>query len=249
MDAMDQIEKLPERLSRFLHRLEAANQTGRNIRLIVVTKTHPPEVISKLLAAGHRDFGENRQNEARDKFPLVDIAGLAPEQRPVYHHIGHLQSGAARQMAGLFHWVHGASSLSALTELGRGAEKFASGMEDSRLEELFPIRYLIQLHLTDDQTKLGGLTESELRSWKSFPESPFLKMSGFMTIGPTSQDPVETREVFHRLFEIRNELFPQGELSMGMSGDWEIALAEGATMIRIGSAIVGERRGAPWKAG
>lgn len=198
--------------------------------MIAVSKTFPAERITELLRAGHRDFGENRQNEARDKFPRVDLTGLTPDQSPVYHHIGPLQSGAARQIASLFDFAHGASSDTGIEALRKACEKRTR-----------PMSYLIQVLLTGEESKLGGMSEENLRNLSSFPESPNLKMIGLMTMGPSSGDPAQTRAVFRRLRQLRDELLPGGELSMGMSHDFEIALEEGATMIRIGSLLFGSR--------
>lgn len=200
-----------------------------DVRLIAVSKTHPAERITELLRAGHRDFGENRQSEARDKLPLVDLTGIPADRGPVYHHIGPLQSGAARQISGLFEFAHGASSMSGIAALAKACEK----RQD-------PMRYLIQLNLTQETSKLGGMTESEFCSG-SWPSTPGLKLTGLMTMGPSDGDLVRTREVFRRLRILRDEFLPGGELSMGMSHDFEIALEEGATMIRIGSLIFGAR--------
>ena len=213
-----------------------------HIRIIAVSKTHPPSAISELLREGQRDFGENRFNEARDKIPLVDISGLSETTCPIYHHIGPLQSGNARQIPEIFDWIHGASSEKAINIL---ADSCIKKMEQNNLR--FPLHYLIQVNLTGEATKTGGIPYEKLILMNRFIENEALKFSGFMTMGPSSGDPVETREVFHRLREIRDELLPGGELSMGMSGDWQIAAKEGATMVRLGSVLFGERKEKPWK--
>lgn len=231
-----------ERIASIRQRL---NDLGRpDLRIIAVSKTHGPERIREMLDAGLRDFGENRQNEARDKFPLVDLSGLAPDALPVYHHIGPLQSGAARQIPGLFHWVHGASSFSALNSLHKAVRRFADDGSDA---SFLPLRYLIQVDLTGEASKAGGMAVDEVRNADAFPGDDVMIFSGFMAMGPEDQDPVRTREVFQRLRELRDEILPGGELSMGMSGDWELAVEEGATMIRIGTALFGTRGGGPWK--
>ncbi len=208
-----------------------------HVRIVVVTKTHGPELIETLLKAGHTEFGENRFSEAREKF-----ARVSPQEiQPIYHHIGPLQSGFARNLPGLFHVVQGVSSTSALASLLKASRKhFASTGQG--------MQYLIQLNLTGETTKLGGMTEQELEAClDSLPSEEALRWRGFMTMGPTDQDPRRTAEVFQRLRRIRDRLLPDGELSMGMSGDWQIAVEEGATIVRIGSAITGSRTGGPWK--
>lgn len=229
-------------------------ELGRpDVRLIAVSKTHGPERIAEFLNLGQRDFGESRQNEARDKFPLVRAEPGAPA--PIYHHIGPLQSSGARQIPGLFHYVHGAGSLKAIQALAeaarRQADREAEGTDGRSLApvdpEHWPLRYLIQIRLTDETSKVGGMLPEELRGLEALPEDECVRFAGLMTMGPGDQDPTATRETFHRLRELRDEILPGGELSMGMSGDWEIAVSEGATMIRLGTILFGPRRGAPWK--
>ncbi|MCR9144809.1 MAG: YggS family pyridoxal phosphate enzyme [bacterium] len=249
------------RIDAIRDRLQALGRP--DVRIIGVSKTHGPERIVEVYRAGLRDFGENRQNEARDKFPLVaraldgaradaalrqsGPAGDAPGnlERPTYHHIGPLQSGSARQIPGLFDYVHGVSSLgpdTPLDTLMKAAERRLSpGAEGS-------LHYLVQVALTAEETKAGGMPIEAVRNLDSFPENDFVRFAGFMTMGPQSQEPVLTRQVFQRLRELRDAIFPEGELSMGMSGDWELAVAEGATMIRVGTAIFGPRGAGPWKA-
>ena len=238
---------------------EQLRALGRpDVRIIGVSKTHGPERIVELYQAGLTDFGENRQNEARDKFPLVartletgdNVARPLAESpsdpgaraAPIHHHIGPLQSGSARQIPGLFDWVHGVSAVgpsSPLETLQKAADrKLPSGQT---------INYLIQVALTGEASKAGGMPVDQLRNLDAFPESEALRFRGFMTMGPQSQEPEATREVFHQLRELRDQFLPDGELSMGMSGDWQLAVAEGATMIRVGTALFGPRGAGPWK--
>ena len=215
------------------------DKLGRaDTKIIVVTKTHGPEIIDTLLQSGHRDFGENRFQEARAKFALVAKA----QTKPVYHHIGPLQSGFARNLPGLFQYVHGVSSLSALQVLHKAAQKHFSQTQN-------PTKYLMQLNLTGETSKLGGMTKQQFEDClPQLANDDSLQWVGFMTIGPTDQNLQKTREVFQQLRKIKDEFLPDGELSMGMSADWQIAVDEGATMIRIGTAITGSRKGAPWSA-
>ena len=167
---------------------------------------------------------------------------------PIYHHIGPLQSSGARQIPGLFHYVHGAGSPSAIQSLAKSALRHADQNPNAHPDHR-PLRYLIQVNLTEETSKAGGMTEAQLRNMDSFLENDALRFEGFMTMGPTDQDPARTREVFQRLRALRDDLRPGGELSMGMSGDWELAVSEGATMIRLGTAVFGRRGAAPWKPG
>lgn len=223
-------------------------ELGRpDVRIIAVSKTHGPERIVEFLRYGQIDFGENRQNEAREKFPLVDLQGLPKNIRPIYHHIGPLQSGSARQIPAFFSYVHGVSSLSALEILARAALKEGERRARTGDETRWPIRYFVQVKLTGERSKAGGFLPDEVAAISKFPENESLRFSGFMTMGPENQDPVWTGEVFHRLRELRDQILPGGELSMGMSGDWELAVSHGATMIRLGTILFGERGGAPWR--
>lgn len=213
-----------------------------HVRVIAVSKTHGPAQIRAMLEIGQRDFGENRQNEARDKFPLVKILDLRAENRPIYHHIGALQSSAARQVVGLFDFVHGVSSRNSLDALIKAARKYRTNHNSE-----YVLRYLIQLGLSKEASKSGGMPESELQIMSELPSDPACVPVGFMSMGPTSQDLHETRRIFKQTRQIRDQILPGGELSMGMSGDWQIAVEEGATMIRLGSVLFGTRGKGPWK--
>ncbi len=206
-------------------------------KLVVVTKTHKADLIQLLYDYGHRDFGENKYQEAKEKFPQVKIK---PEDPLIGHHIGPLQSGSARNIPSVFTWVHGVGSLNALKHLAKSAKL--------KYETLnIKTYYLIQLNLTKESSKLGGMYLEEFESSMNknpelFIEHEGLIWQGFMTMGPSDGDPIKTREVFKQLRMIRDRYKPGGDLSMGMSGDWIIALEEGATILRIGSLITGERK-------
>lgn len=215
-----------------------------DVRIIGVSKTHGPERVIELIKEGLLHFGENRVNEGRAKFSIVNETVSAESlPKPTYHHIGPLQSGNARQVSQSFHYAHGVSSMGAVNSLYKAVKK---RLDESPMNP-GPFRYLIQLNLTGEESKLGGLPESELDEMlKQMPNSEAFQFSGFMTMGPTDADPTRTRDVFRRLRLIRDQLLPQGELSMGMSGDYKIALEEGATMIRIGTMLFGHRN-QPWQ--
>lgn len=224
--------------------IEALNQIkeyittrGYNItKLVVVTKNHSYELIQTLYNVGHSDFGENKVQEAEKKFPLVKIK---PEQPLIKHHIGPFQSGNAKKAVTIFEWIHGVSSLSGLKSLIETANKQFN--KNSK-----KIYYLIQLNLTRESTKLGGMfledfEEAIQSNPHLFADFPFLEWKGFMTMGPSDGDLKLTRRVFKELQKIKEQYKPNAELSMGMSNDWKIALEEGATILRIGSAITGPR--------
>ncbi len=204
--------------------------------LVVVTKNHSHEIIQILYDAGHSDFGENKIQEAEKKFPLVKIT---PEKPLIKHHVGPFQTGNAKKTVNLFDWIHGVSSVNGLKSLIEKAKK----QYDKNQKKIY---YLIQLNLTRESTKTGGMfledfekaIESNTDLFKNFP---FLEWKGFMTMGPSSGDLIITRKVFKELKRIQEKYKPNSELSMGMSNDWKIALEEGATILRIGTAITGPR--------
>ncbi len=221
------------RLAGIRRRLAELGRPG--VRIVAVTKTHGPEVIRELLSAGHQDFGENRVGEARAKFQLITPSTISP----IYHYLGPLQSGQARHVAETFDFVHGVTSMGALEALRRECGK-------RREKERGALRYLVQVKLTEEAGKLGGMTAEELASCAPFSSDPCCVFSGFMTMGPATGRPEDARPIFRRLRELRDQHLPGGELSMGMSDDWELAVEEGASMIRIGTALFGERHGGPW---
>ena len=214
----------------------AARRSQRSpddIRLIAISKTHPAETISAALNLGLTDFGENRVQEAAAKITELGRA------RARWHLVGHLQSNKARRAAKLFDYVHSLDSV----ELAQHLNEACVAQERSEL----PV--LIQIDLGGEKTKTGlnprNLPEL-LAAVKGFPR---LRLIGLMTLPPYFENPDCGRPYFKTLRELRDDLRVQGhfgehpgELSMGMSHDFEIAIEEGATMVRVGTAIFGERR-------
>jgi len=214
---------------------DAARACGRSpdeVRLIAVSKTHPPETIASAIAAGQRDFGESTVQEALTKISHFRDRGLA------WHFIGHLQSNKARFIPGNFAWLHSLDSLSLARKLSRLAQ-----------EQSANINILIEVNVFRDAKKHGvdpdalpGLVEQLVGE-----NLPALDPRGLMTIGPHPATEKEVRGCFARLRELRDDCrrrfdLPRfTELSMGMSGDYVEAIKEGSTMVRIGSAIFGER--------
>ena len=206
----------------------AASSSGRDaaeIKLIAVTKTHPPKVIREAIAAGVSDFGENKVQEAESK--ILEIGRNKAE----WHLIGHLQSNKARKAVQLFDVIHSVDSKNLAQRLERTC------VEDGRES----LAVLIQVDLAGEETK-SGIAESDLPILIDYLKScERLKLKGLMVLPPFFDDPEATRPYFKRLREIRDELLPGGELSMGMSNDFEVAIEEGATMVRVGTAIFGGR--------
>ncbi len=219
----------------------AARQAGRNpneIRLVAVTKTFPPEKIIAAHRAGAREMGENRVEEAREKIPSVNAS--LPADAPIrWHLIGHLQRRKAREAVELFDLVQSVDSVRLAQTLDRHA---------AAIGKRLPV--LLQVNVARDPNKFGFLVELRKEFFNAVAqilELPTLRVQGLMTIGALVPDPEQARPFFRGLREVRDELaarFPNAEwheLSMGMTDDYAVAIAEGATIVRLGRAIFGER--------
>jgi PLP dependent protein len=230
-------QSLCERLTYVRERIRsAADRVGRNpgdVTLVAVSKQHSPQSIREAMAAGIADFGENKVQEAEEKILQVGRNAVS------WHLIGHLQSNKARKAVSLFDVIHSVDSVSLAQRLERIC------VAENR-EEL-PV--LVQVDLGHEPTKSGAV-ETELPELINFfKEYRRVKLRGLMILPPFSDDPEDARPFFRRLRELRNELHDagafgegRGELSMGMTHDFEIAIEEGATIVRVGTAIFGERR-------
>ncbi len=230
-------DSIGERLKEVRARIaSAAVRAGRNpndVSLVAVSKTHPPELLREAIAAGIDDLGENKIQEAEQKIAQVGRHAVR------WHLIGHLQSNKARKAVVLFDMIHSLDSAALARRLDRMCD------EENRRE--LPV--LIQLDLGQEQTK-SGISESELPALTAaVSECPRLNLTGLMTLPPFFDDPENVRPFFQKLRELRDEFGSQGafrggigELSMGMTHDFEIAIEEGATIVRVGTAIFGERQ-------
>ena len=230
-------ETLSERLSAVRKNIEkCARRSGRSssdITLVAVSKTHPPEIVRAAIAAGVTDLGENRIPEAEGKIGEVGRAAAR------WHLIGHLQSNKARRAAELFDVIHSLDSAA----LARRLDRMCVELDRSEL----PL--MIQVDLGHEPTKTGAAEQDLPEIVEAVRESERLSLIGLMTVPPFFDDLEKVRPYFRRLREIRDELNTSkafgerlGELSMGMTHDYEVAIEEGATMLRIGTAIFGERR-------
>jgi pyridoxal phosphate enzyme (YggS family) len=209
-----------------------ANRSAEDVTLVAVSKTHPAGKVREAIAAGQVDFGENRVQEAETKIPEVGRDAAR------WHLIGHLQSNKARRAVELFDWIHSVDS----ADLARRIDRIC---DEVNREEL-PV--LIQVDLGHEATKTG-VEESGLREVvEAVRECDRLRLMGLMTLPPFFDTAEKARPYFQRLRELRDELQKEGvfgerpgDLSMGMTHDFEIAIEEGATIIRVGTAIFGER--------
>jgi pyridoxal phosphate enzyme (YggS family) len=210
---------------------EAARQAGRDpaaVRLVAVSKTVAAASLSQAVAAGQRLFGENYVQEAKGK-----IAALGPGFS--WHLIGSLQTNKAKEAVALFDLIHSVDRL----KLAQALESAAA-----RLGKVQAV--LIQVSLAGEASKSGAAPEAVPELLKAMAGLPHLKVAGLMTMPPWFADPEAARPFFRALRELRDRLrdlvgLPLPELSMGMSGDYEVAVAEGATLVRVGTAIFGAR--------
>ncbi|MFB3785241.1 MAG: YggS family pyridoxal phosphate-dependent enzyme [bacterium] len=212
----------------------AAERGGRNprdIQIVAVSKTHPPQLIREACTAGLRVFGENRVQEAETK--IAELRDLELE----WHLVGHLQTNKVKKAVQLFHMIHSTDSPKLIAELEREAVKACRSVD-----------VLLQLNLSGEATKSGGREEDLEILIAALRDAPHVRSRGLMTIPPFEEDPERTRPYFRRLREIgeqyRERLLAPGvklELSMGMSHDFAVAIEEGATLVRIGTALFGSR--------
>ncbi|MFN2491637.1 MAG: YggS family pyridoxal phosphate-dependent enzyme [Pyrinomonadaceae bacterium] len=236
-----EVETFAGRLGNVRNRIEAAARScGRvpsEINLIAISKTHPPQTLKTAISLGLTDLGENRIQEAEQK--IVEVGRRAAR----WHLVGHLQANKARRAVGLFDVIHSLDSVSL-------AERLDRLCEDEGREQL-PV--CIQIDLGAEQSKTGIDPRELPQLLDVTARCKRLQLIGLMTLPPYFEDPSCARPFFKTLRELRDQLQQQGsfgasagELSMGMSHDFEVAIEEGATMVRVGTALFGERkRGAP----
>ena len=212
---------------------KAAEKAGREpseVELLAVSKTWPPEIVGEAAAAGQSLFGENKVQEILAKAPV-----LPSHLR--WHFIGHLQKNKIRKVLPLAEAVHSIDSVELATQVDRIAAELG----------LHPKVYL-QVNIADDGAKYGFTADDCARALDSLLELPRLEIIGLMTIPAFDPDPEKTRPHFAALRKLRDRLsetVPLPGLSMGMSHDYEVAIEEGATIVRVGSQIFGKRKTAP----
>jgi PLP dependent protein len=229
-------EQLGHRLERVRERMAGAairvNRLPGDVKLLAVSKTHAAEILHAAIAAGVTDLGENRVQEAEGKIPDVGRSAVR------WHLIGHLQSNKARRAVELFDVIHSLDSVA----LARRLDRVCGEINRAEL----PV--LIQIDLGQEATKTGAPEKAVPEIIDALKDSSRLRLAGLMTLPPYFEDPEKTRPFFRRLRELRDRLRAQkvfgdatGELSMGMTHDFEVAIEEGATIVRVGTAIFGER--------
>ena len=209
-----------------------AGRSADSVTLIAVTKTFGPELVKEAIAAGVHDIGENYVQEALEKREHV----LQPDVR--WHYIGHLQSNKVKYIIEWVHMIHAVDSLTLAAEIQKRAVKIG------RIAEV-----LVEVNTSDEASKFGVKPEHTLELLASLTAFPNIRLNGLMTIGPFEPDPEASRpacKLLKRIFDEANALAvmrePMRHLSMGMTHDFEVAIEEGATMVRIGTAIFGTRK-------
>jgi hypothetical protein len=228
-------EHIPGRLAEVRNRIaDAAGRAGRSpesVRLIAVSKTHPIDAIRAAADAGQQDFGENKVQEALQKI------AQSTDTRLRWHLIGHLQSNKAKKAAAAVHAVHAIDSADLLRRVDQSAEAAGRTLDA-----------LVQVDLALEDTKHGAPVDAVAGIFAAAGECQSVALVGLMLLPPLAENPEDARPWFARLRALRDELAAGGvpparlrELSMGMSHDYAVAIEEGATMVRVGTAIFGTR--------
>jgi pyridoxal phosphate enzyme (YggS family) len=207
---------------------EHAGRPSDSVRLVAVSKTFSADAISAAARAGMRDFGENYVQEGVEKIAALSTLGLT------WHYIGPIQTNKTRAIAEHFDWVHSIDR-----------EKVALRLAEQRPASLAPLQICIQVNISGEASKAGVAPEDVAALAAKVAGLPRLKLRGLMAVPEPTADQALARQRFAQLRSIREELVRGGleldTLSMGMSADLEAAIAEGATMVRVGTAIFGER--------
>ncbi|MFL6255126.1 MAG: YggS family pyridoxal phosphate-dependent enzyme [Pyrinomonadaceae bacterium] len=235
LDGSDLRARAEEVLSRIKRAARRAGRDPAEVKLVAVSKTHPAALVREAAAsAGLRDFGENRVQEAESK--IEELKAETPDLR--WHLIGHLQPNKARRAARLFDLIHTVDSVALLERLERICA------EEGR--ELLEV--LVQVDLAGESSKSGATVEELPALFEVFGRGARVRCRGLMILPPFFEEVEKVRPFFQRLREIRDEWGARGafgvgagELSMGMSHDYEAAIEEGATLVRVGTAVFGER--------
>ena len=229
------MSSIADRLAGVRGRIAAsARSAGRDpssVRLVAVSKTFPIDSIRDAYAAGQRDFGENRVQEALQKI------ASATDLEIRWHLLGHLQTNKARKAGPAFAAIHSVDSIELVEKID------AAAVDAGQMPEL-----LIQVDLAGEATKFGAAPGEVPRLLDAAASCRAARLTGLMTLPPVPESPEDARQWFRRLRDLRDEWLASGvpapmlrELSMGMSGDFEVAIQEGSTMVRVGTAIFGSR--------
>lgn len=214
---------------------EACKRAGRDrseVTLIAVSKTKPVEMLREAYDAGARDFGENRVQELMEKMPSM------PEDVR-WHMIGHLQRNKVKYIVGKVWMIHSVDSLELAEEISKEAVK-----------RKVTVRILLEVNVAEEESKFGVTVQEAVSLAESVAKLPGIQIEGLMTIAPYVEDQEENRVYFRKLKQLSVDIYSKNidnismnVLSMGMTGDYSVAVEEGATCVRVGTGIFGERKG------
>lgn len=214
----------------------AVSREPHEVSLLAVSKTFGAEEVAAAVDAGQTAFGENYLQEALDK--MAALRSMLPDTAITWHFIGPIQSNKTRPIAEHFDWVHSVDR-----------EKIAQRLSDQRPDHLPPLNVCVQVNVSHEASKSGAAADEAAVIARAVVEMPRLRLRGLMAIPEPTEDVAQQRAAFRQLRELyellRAEGLPLDTLSMGMSGDLEAAVAEGATIVRVGTAIFGRRDYSP----
>lgn len=229
IDLKNRLERVKERIK---ETADACKRPVASIRMVAVSKTMPAEVVREAIEAGVTDLGENYIQEAKEKINALATYPVT------WHYIGHLQSNKAKYAVRLFDLIHSVDSLKLAKELDKYAKK------NDKIQTI-----LIQVNVAREDSKSGVYLEDSMRLLREVSRLENISVKGLMTMPPYFNAPEKVRPFFAALRQFRDQIKKEAipnismdELSMGMTGDFETAIEEGATMVRIGTAIFGDRR-------
>lgn len=220
MNLEDNIREVNDRIARACERV---GRLPEEVTLVAITKTVEPAAVRAAFQAGLCHFGENRVQEASTKLKeLEDVC-----EQSTWHMVGHLQTNKVKTAVELFDIIQSVDSVKLAEHISRNARN--------------AIPILLEVNVADEASKSGFDIDNTLQAVKEIGQMPRLEIKGLMTVAPWVTDPEEVRPVFRRLRELRDSLGLE-QLSMGMTDDFEVAIEEGATIVRVGRAIFGKRR-------
>lgn len=224
-DNIDHVEK------KIAEACERAGRPRESVQLIAVSKTKPVPDLMEALNYGHNVFGENKVQEIRDKVEAMGTEGIH------WHMIGHLQANKVKYLIGVVDLIHSVDN-----------DKLAAEIEKLAAKHDVVMDVLCEVNMAGEETKFGLKPEETMDFVKRISELPHLKVRGLMTIAPYTEDPESNRVYFKGLRELKDRINAEhipgvdmDTLSMGMTGDYEVAIEEGATLVRVGTGIFGER--------
>lgn len=223
----EQLEEVRERVNAACLR---AGRDPKSVTLIAVSKTKPAQAVQEAYEAGARDFGENKVQEILQKQPALP-------QDIRWHMIGHLQRNKVHQVIGKAVLIHAVDSL-----------RLAEQIEQEAAKRNLDVDVLLEINVAKEESKYGFFLEDAEEAIRRISALPHVHIRGLMTIAPFVENPEENRGIFQKLYQFSVDIdaknidnVTMGVLSMGMSGDFEVAIEEGATMVRVGTSIFGAR--------